>query len=233
MGWRMATAWVATAFVFGGALLAGTATGVAQSSEGQPPMHSLSGAGGKMVPSSQPPALSSKLLGVPLVNNVPGEVKPAPIANPVENDPAASERGMRYFLSFNCVGCHAPNGGGGMGPALSNKAFKYGADPAHLFLVISHGAPLGMPAWGNVLPENVIWDLVAYVESISKEPDPEWGHTVSPAADMPAMQQVPAEFKQTTTPWQFVQPFGNGQAPSASASGAHGVPMPASGSSSQ
>lgn len=233
MGRYMATGWMATAAVFGGVLLAGTELGVAQSTEDQPPMHSLSGTGGKNAPSSQPPALSSKLLGVPLVNNVPGQVKPPSIANPVENDPAAPERGMRYFLSFNCVGCHAPNGGGGMGPALSNKAFKFGADPAQLFLVISHGAPLGMPAWGNVLPENVIWDLVTYVESISKEPDPEWGHTVSPAFDMPAVQQVPAEFKQTATPWQFVQPFGNGQAPSASASGARGMPMPASGSSNQ
>jgi cytochrome c oxidase cbb3-type subunit 3 len=230
MRWRMATSSVAAA----GLLLLGAAgLGKAQSNEGQPPLHSLSGAAGKAAPSSQPPALNSRLLGVPLVNNVPGGVKPSAIANPVAQDPAAAERGMRYFLSFNCVGCHAPNGGGGMGPALSNKAFKYGADPAHLFLVISHGAPLGMPAWGNVLPENVIWDLVAYVESISNEPDPEWGHTVSPAADVPAVQQVPVEFKQTASPWQFVQPFGNGQAPSASASGAQGVPVPASGSSSK
>ncbi|HEX7969599.1 MAG TPA: cytochrome c [Stellaceae bacterium] len=177
---------------------------------------------------------AAQFLKVPLVGNLPGGIKPPSIQNPVANDPAAAERGMRYFESFNCVGCHAANGGGGMGPALSNRAFKFGSDPAHLFLVISHGAPLGMPSWGSVLPENVIWDLVAYVKSISQAPDKEWGTTVSPAIDMPAIQQVPAEFKQTATPWQFTEPFGNGNAPSESSSGAAGIAPPAaSGSSGQ
>ena len=45
------------------------------------------------------------------------------IKNP-ENDAQAVERGMKYFTAFNCVGCHAANGGGGMGPALSNSNFS-------------------------------------------------------------------------------------------------------------
>lgn len=204
------------------ALVAGYKTVAAQSSDpGEPPIHSLSGGNGPMTPMQQPPALSSEFLAVPLVNNVPGGVQPqSTISNPVANDPSAPERGMRYFESFNCVGCHAPNGAGGMGPSLSDAAFKFGAKPAQHFLVISHGAPLGMPAWGGVLPENVIWDLVAYIQSISQPPTPEWGTTVSPSADMPGIEQVPAEFKQTATPWQFVEPFANGNAPGEASSGA-------------
>src|SRR5579885_362740 len=152
---------------------------------------------------------SSAFLKVPLVNNIPGAVRlQPPIGNPVASDPGAKQRGMSYFNGFNCVGCHAANGGGGMGPALSNGAFKFGSEPDQLFVVISHGGPTGMPSWGAVLPEQAIWDMVAYIESISREPAPQWGHTVSPAAEMPAVQQVPAEFQQTPTPWVFTEPFG-------------------------
>ncbi len=209
-------------------LIAATHTGIAQSTQPSPQL------GGASNAPSQHSAGASEFLKVPLVNNIPGGVKPqAQIQNPAAKDPAAPERGMKYFESFNCVGCHAPNGGGGMGLALSNRAFKYGSEPDRLFLVISHGAPLGMPAWGGVLPENVIWDLVAYIEGISKAPDTQWGTTVSPAINMPAIQQVPAQFKQTPTPWEFTEPFGNGQAPTASSSGAAGLAPPASGSSRQ
>lgn len=182
---------------------------------------------------SQYTAGSSHFLTVPLVHNIPGDVGPPPaIKNPVANDPAAAERGMTYFAGFNCVGCHAPNGAGGMGPSFSTATFKYGDAPENLFLVISHGAPLGMPAWGSVLPEQTIWDLVAYIESISKPPVEQWGVTISPAAGLPDVEQVPAEFKQTATPWQFTQPFANGNAPSENAASAADLPAaPGSGSS--
>lgn len=155
----------------------------------------------------------SRLLAVPLVNNTPGAVSTGvEIKNPMAGDPKSAQRGMKYFVAFNCVGCHMANGGGGMGPALSNSFFKYGADPGHLFLVISHGAPLGMPAWGTILPENVIWDIISYVQSISKDPTT-WGTTVSVADHLPAIEQVPAEFIETSNPWDHVEPFSSGQKP--------------------
>jgi cytochrome c oxidase cbb3-type subunit 3 len=159
--------------------------------------------------------LEQQLLRVPLVNNIPGAVSPeANVQNPAANDPQAVERGMKYFNAFNCVGCHAANGGGGMGPSLSDaSSFKYPTNPGALFVVISHGAPLGMPAWGTVLPQTAIWDLVAYIGSISKSPRPAWGTTVAAAEHAPAVQQVPAEFKQTATPWSFTEPFTNGKQP--------------------
>jgi cytochrome c2 len=43
---------------------------------------------------------------------------------------------MQAFVSMNCVGCHAPNGGGGMGPALSERTFIYGREPANIYLSI-------------------------------------------------------------------------------------------------
>jgi hypothetical protein len=98
------------------------------------------------------------------------------------NDPASVERGMKYFVGVNCVGCQVPNGGGGMGPSLSRRSFKFGADPASHFVLITHGAPPGMPAWGELLPETVIWDLVSCLSSISDEPvlEQEWRFRQSP-----------------------------------------------------
>ena len=34
-----------------------------------------------------------------------------------------------------------------------------------------------MPAWGTLLPSTVIWDLVAYIRSISNASSPQWGTT--------------------------------------------------------
>jgi cytochrome c oxidase cbb3-type subunit 3 len=233
----MATRFRVFAILGAGALLSSglPASALAQSQDTAPPTHSLGA--GEQSSLTQHPAetTTSEFLKVPMVDNIPGGIKPQEnVTNPAGKDPSAAERGMQYFVSFNCVGCHAPNGAGGMGPALSSPIFfKYGTDPARLFLVISHGAPLGMPAWGNVLPDNVIWDLVAYVESISRAPQEQWGMTISPRLDQPAIEQVPAEFKQTPTPWQFTEPFGNGNPPSESGSGSAGMPMPSSGSSKQ
>jgi cytochrome c oxidase cbb3-type subunit III len=155
----------------------------------------------------QQATVGNKYLDVPLVDIVPGRNDATPkLTNPTKDDPASVERGMKYFNGFNCVGCHAPNGGGGMGPALSNRNFIFGNEAAQHFVVIAHGAPYGMPAWADVLPQNVIWDLVSYIDSISKAPEDQWGTTVSARADIPRIEQVPAESNPTSRPWQSTQP---------------------------
>jgi cytochrome c oxidase cbb3-type subunit III len=155
---------------------------------------------------------TAALLKSPVSKVIPGAVPPpSDIQNPVANDRAATTRGMQYFNSLNCVGCHAANGGGGMGPALSNRYFQYGDSPAQIFLTITQGRPNGMPAWGRSLPDSVIWDLVAYIKQISQAPQPEWGTTIS--AKSPAIEQVPAEYMQTPTPWSYTEPFSYGQKP--------------------
>jgi cytochrome c oxidase cbb3-type subunit 3 len=157
------------------------------------------------------PATDQALFRQAVSGLVPGAPPAAAKIAAPPMDAAAIERGMKSFTSFNCVGCHADNGGGGMGPALSNRAFVYGDEPAQIYLTIVQGRPNGMPAWGTVLPDTVVWDIVAYVKSISAEPAGDWGRTVS-AAEQPA-QQVPAERLQTSTPWAHTQPFTNGQRP--------------------
>lgn len=151
---------------------------------------------------------------VPVSSLFPGaQPDPPQIKNPVQGDRNAEQRGMTYYVNFNCVGCHAPNGGGGMGPALSNSSFTYGSQPENIFLSIYQGRPNGMPAWGGVLPDSVIWDLVTYIGKISNEPSHQWGRTFSPSPLSPEVEQVPTEQVSTTDPWSATRKFNFGQKP--------------------
>jgi cytochrome c oxidase cbb3-type subunit III len=74
---------------------------------------------------------------VPVSHLAPGASPSRPaIKNPAQGDPQATNRGMQYFVNFNCNGCHADNGGGGMGPSLSNNIFNYGSEPENIYLSI-------------------------------------------------------------------------------------------------
>jgi cytochrome c oxidase cbb3-type subunit 3 len=78
----------------------------------------------------------------------------------------AVSQGKRLFRWYNCAGCHA-NGGGGIGPPLMDREWKYGSDPASIFASIMQGRPEGMPSFGGHIPEDQAWQLVAYVRSMA------------------------------------------------------------------
>lgn len=78
----------------------------------------------------------------------------------------AMGQGYELYNQMNCVGCHA-NGGGGMAPPLMDGKWIYGSAPGDVFQTISDGRPNGMPAWKGRLSDQQIWELVAYVRSMS------------------------------------------------------------------
>jgi cytochrome c oxidase cbb3-type subunit 3 len=82
-----------------------------------------------------------------------------------ENAYAVAE-GKRLFSQFNCVGCHAL-GGGAIGPALMDEEWIYGSAPENIFASIVEGRPNGMPAFGGKIVTTQVWQLVAYVRSLS------------------------------------------------------------------
>jgi cytochrome c oxidase cbb3-type subunit III len=90
----------------------------------------------------------------------------ASIANPLAGDPNAIAEGKKLFVSLNCAGCHGYKAHGNMGPDLTAKAWRYGGTPIDVYKSIYEGRPKGMPAWGNALPPNSIWQLVAYIQSL-------------------------------------------------------------------
>jgi cytochrome c oxidase cbb3-type subunit 3 len=160
---------------------------------------------------------AAALLRVPVTGVVPGNVNVAPtIKNPLANDANAAQRGMKDFDAFNCSGCHAANGAGGMGPSLSDNIWIYRSSPANIYLTIVQGRAKGMPAFGAMLPDRVIWELVSYIESISEKPSGQFGTTTARDPLSPETEQVPPEKMQTAQPWNFTEPFSKGQRPGAS-----------------
>lgn len=90
------------------------------------------------------------------------------VDSPYQYNAYALNEGKRLFSAFNCNGCHA-NGGGGIGPALMDHRWIYGDRPEQIFATIVQGRPNGMPSFGGKIPEQQLWQLVAYVQSMSGE----------------------------------------------------------------
>ncbi|MFL5318350.1 MAG: c-type cytochrome [Myxococcaceae bacterium] len=84
----------------------------------------------------------------------------------IDNAWAVSE-GRRLYLQFNCAGCHSLYGGGGMGPPLMDDKWIYGGEPANVHASIVEGRPNGMPAFRGKIPDSQVWQLVAYLNSLS------------------------------------------------------------------
>jgi cytochrome c oxidase cbb3-type subunit 3 len=95
-------------------------------------------------------------------------------ANPYEGDQVAMVEGRRLFIWYNCYGCHGGHAGGGMGPSLRDPVWIYGSAPAQIFSSIAEGRGKGMPAWGTKIPQDQIWKLVTYIQTLntSQEVDP-------------------------------------------------------------
>lgn len=151
-----------------------------------------------------------QLLRVPVTGIYPGG-NPSGLnpnmENPLKDDPDAVARGAKDFDTFNCSGCHMARGGGGMGPALSNARWLYRDSAANIYLSIAQGRSAGMPAFGAMLPDRTIWELVAYVQSISEKPPAAFGDTTSLEPQSPDREQIPAGKLDTTDPWSHTEPM--------------------------
>jgi cytochrome c oxidase cbb3-type subunit 3 len=82
------------------------------------------------------------------------------------NNADAVNTGKHLFAQYNCSGCHS-NGGGGMGPDLMDDVWIYGSRLEQIHQTLVDGRPNGMPSWGNKVPDQQLWQLAAYVRSMS------------------------------------------------------------------
>ncbi len=111
-----------------------------------------------------------------------------------ENNAYHLSQGKKLFAWFNCNGCHG-NGGGGSGPPLMDDKWIYGGAIENIVATIREGRPNGMPSFRGKVPDDQIWELAAYVRSMS-------GNVPMDAA--PArnddMHPGPAENRRPTSP---------------------------------
>jgi cytochrome c oxidase cbb3-type subunit 3 len=94
-------------------------------------------------------------------------------ANPFEHDHDSLSEGRRFFVSYNCAGCHGDHGGGGMGPSLRDHVWIYGASHGHIANSIAQGRAYGMPAWREKLTDAQIWQITAYLKSMRTNSEPQ------------------------------------------------------------
>lgn len=81
-------------------------------------------------------------------------------------DTASVDRGKALFAT-NCASCHGADGGGVIGPNLTDAAWLHGRTAPALVKVVTEGVPpKGMPGWGPILGAAKVKDLAAYVVSL-------------------------------------------------------------------
>jgi cytochrome c oxidase cbb3-type subunit 3 len=97
---------------------------------------------------------------------LPGTPNLVPVKNTYEENAYAVSQGQQLYEQYNCVGCHF-HGGGGIGPPLMDDKWVYGGEPQNVFQTIVEGRPNGMPSFRGKIPDTQVWQIVAYVRSMS------------------------------------------------------------------
>jgi mono/diheme cytochrome c family protein len=143
---------------------------------------------------NQPPAAPAPDLSALPSGDIAGAAQSnigSAFRNPLEGQPAAIADGKRLFVQMNCAGCHGYDLGGGMGPNLKDRYWRYGGSPGAIYRSIASGHPQGMPAWDRALPPDQIWKLVAYIQSFGG---------ATPPQDYQGALQGDTSAKQTSPP---------------------------------
>jgi cytochrome c oxidase cbb3-type subunit 3 len=114
-----------------------------------------------------PPSASSTMPPVQQTDLQAGPAtRRAALEAPYEENAYGVSQGKTLYNQFNCSGCHF-QGGGGIGPPLMDSEWIYGGAPQNIFETIVEGRPNGMPAFGGKINPDQIWQIVAYVRSMS------------------------------------------------------------------
>jgi len=84
----------------------------------------------------------------------------------LSRQPATVAEGHDTFTT-TCTPCHRADGGGGIGPNLTDAFWLHGGKPDKIWKTVHDGVlDKGMAAWGPVLGESKVANVVAYVLTI-------------------------------------------------------------------
>ncbi|MCP4891154.1 MAG: c-type cytochrome [Planctomycetaceae bacterium] len=101
----------------------------------------------------------------------------------------------KAVFKTHCVSCHGKDGGGVIGPNLTDEAYKNIRDIGDILKVLQNGANAGaMPAWKNRLSTPEIVLVSSYVASLrgttpSTEPKEPEGRSIPPWPGPPAEEE--------------------------------------------
>lgn len=86
------------------------------------------------------------------------------------NDPQRIEAGKRRFSGTCAAYCHGKDGAGGRAPSFKGNSF-FEPDVAFKVITLGRQGQATMPPWGNAYSPEEIWELVAYLQHLSKQKD--------------------------------------------------------------
>ncbi len=94
-----------------------------------------------------------------------GDIAPDQLAAIVA-DKGKIEAGKALFTT-TCASCHGPDGGGLIGPNLTDNFWIHGGQPADIYKTVVNGVlEKGMPNWGKILKPDQVQAVTAYVVSL-------------------------------------------------------------------
>ena len=113
----------------------------------------------------------------------PGGITPEALAA-IANDAAVLANGKQLFVTY-CAACHRPDGGGQIGPNLTDDAWIHGGSLAEIRTTVHDGVlAKGMPEWGKVLKPDDVTAAAVYVKSLGgtnpPNPKPPEGARITP-----------------------------------------------------
>lgn len=120
-----------------------------------------------------------------LAADTPGMTEDALLA--LTRDDEVVTRGTTTYGQM-CASCHGPDGGGVIGPNLTDDAWIHGGTPLEIHHTVVEGVlEKGMPAWGRMLDPDDLNAVVAYVITLRgttpAAPKAPEGTVSPPAAD--------------------------------------------------
>lgn len=84
----------------------------------------------------------------------------------ITHDPARLKAGEDRFKS-TCSPCHQADGGGLIGPNLTDAYWIHGGTPLEIFHTVTSGVlAKGMPAWGQTMNPREVAEVTAYVMTL-------------------------------------------------------------------
>jgi cytochrome c oxidase cbb3-type subunit 3 len=145
------------------------------------------------------PASANRETSVRVSSLEPGMAQPpAEVTSPYENNAWGMGEGKRLYAAYNCAPCHGVNGGGAIGPPLIDDKWIYGSRAEQIYATISQGRPDGMPSFGGHVTTQQLWQLVAYVQSMSGQVAP----TTAPSRNDDQMAGLPESRQSKQVPVQ-------------------------------